>query len=238
MPVRFFISKELPPELADKLREVGAEYLALPLIKTVPLPFEPEEVTRFSPQFVLFSSKNGVKFFFKRFLPEALKGVKVIAVGSSTAEELKKLGFEPIIPNNFSAEGLLELLKEWDVKGKRFLIVRPKKARSLVQDFLKERGAQTLEVIAYQTLPREEAKEELLKFFSKGVDCAAFTSPSNFKSFLKLAGRDVLKGVELLPIGHVTAAAIKKEGFEPLEPPKEYTLKGIVESLVSLAKGL
>ena len=236
MPVRAFVSKELPSELSKKLREAGIEFLALPLIKTVPVEFDPEEVLSFSPEAVIFSSKNGVKFFFSRILPEELREAQFIAVGSSTAQELKKLGFSPIIPANFSAEGLVELLKGREVKGKRFLVVRPKKARSLVQDFLKERGAEVREVVVYQTLPGEEVKEELLKFFSSKVDCAAFTSPSNFNAFLQLAGGERLKGVKIIPIGHVTRRAVEKAGFSCLPPPSEYTLKGVVDCLLELVR--
>ena len=236
MPVRAFISKELPSELSEKLREAGVEFLALPLIKTVPVEFNPQEVLSFSPEVLIFSSKNGVKFFFNRLSPDRLRGVEVIAVGSSTAQELKKLGFSPIIPANFSAEGLVELLRGWEVKGKRFLVVRPKKARSLVQDFLKERGAEVREVVVYQTLPDEEVKEELLNFFSGKVDYAAFTSPSNFNSFLELLGRERLEGVKVIPIGHVTQRAVEKAGLKPLPPPQEYTLNGVVSYLLRLVR--
>ncbi|ADU96477.1 Uroporphyrinogen III synthase HEM4 [Thermovibrio ammonificans HB-1] len=235
MPVkaRLFISKELPPHLAERLSSEGVEFLATPLIKTVPLEFKPEEVTAFSPDIAVFSSKNGVKHFFTRVDPRELEGVTVVAVGSATAKALEELGFSPLVPENFSGEGVVELLKELSVKGKKVLIVRPKKARSVVQDFLEAQGAELLEAVVYETLPRREVKEELERFFEKKVDYAAFTSPSNFKAFLSVTGREeLLKGVKLLPIGHVTQKAIEKAGFKPLEPPREYTVEGIVNRLL------
>jgi len=234
MAVRLFVSKELPAELSKKLSEKGVEFLALPLIKPLPIDFDIEKVAAFSPDFALFSSKNGVKFFFNRYRPENLRGVQVIAVGSSTAKGLEKLGFSPIYPENFSAEGLIDLLKGWQVKGKNFLIVRPKKARSLVADFLRERGAEVLEVVVYETVPNRSVRGELLNFFSQRVDYATFTSPSNFKSFLELAGGERLKGVKIIPIGHVSAQAIKEAGFNPLPPPSKYTLEGVVDYLLKL----
>ncbi len=236
MPVRFFISKELNRQQKERLREVGVDFLGLPLIKTIPVEFDPSAVLSFKPDSVVFSSKNGVRFFFERFPCEGLGGAEVIAVGSATAKELEKRGFLPVYPENFSAEGLIELLKDRELKGKRFLIVRPKKARRLLPDFLRERGAEVLELVVYETVPDSGAAQELSRFFGSNVDYAAFTSPSNFKSFLKVfpSGRELLKGVRIIPIGHVTAEAVKKEGFSPLPPPKEYTVDGIINELLKL----
>ena len=233
MPVRFFISKELSQEQEERLKGAGVDFLGLSLIKTVPVEFDVSEVLSFRPEYAIFSSRNGVKFFFSRVKPE-LRGVKFISVGSSTAAELSKLGFNPVIPDNFSAEGLVELLKGWNLKGRSFLIVRPKKARTLLKDFLVSKGANILEVVAYQTLPNLEVKDKVLGFFSEKVDYAAFTSPSNFKAFLEVLprGREVLSSVNIIPIGHVTEKAIKREGLSPLPPPSEYTVNGIIEKLL------
>lgn len=238
MPVRFFISKELSQEQEERLKEAGVDFLGLSLIKTVPVEFDVSEVLSFRPEYAIFSSRNGVKSFFSRVKPENLRGVKFISVGSSTAAELSKLGFNPVIPDNFSAEGLLELLKGWNLKDRSFLIVRPKKARTLLKDFLLSKGANVLEVVVYQTLPNLEVKDKVLGFFSEKVDYAAFTSPSNFKAFLEVLprGREVLSSVKIIPIGHVTEKAIKREGLSPLPPPSEYTVNGIIEKLLSLEK--
>ncbi len=236
MPVRFFISKELTESQSLKLKEAGVEFLALPLIETLPVDFDSRVVSDFSPNYAIFSSKNGVRFFFNRLDPSSLRGTEVIAVGSATAKELEALGFSPIVPENFSGEGLVGLLKNFDLREKRFLVVRPRKARSLVIDFLRERGANLLELIVYETVPREGVGREVFDFFLKGVDYAAFTSPSNFKTFLKVVpkGRELLKGVKLIPIGHVTERAIEREGLTPLSPPKEYTVDGLIERLFEL----
>jgi len=238
MSVRFFISRELTGEQKERLRKAGVEFLGLPLIKTLPVEFDAPSVSSFNPHFAVFSSKNGVRFFFNRFPPERLRGIKVVAVGSSTARELMKLGFSPLVPENFSAEGIVELFREADLKGMRFLIVRPRKARSLLREFLEGKGAQVLELVVYQTVPDREAGREVREFFSRRVDYAAFTSPSNFKSFLDVVpeGRELLKGVGLIPIGHVTLKAIEKEGFSPLSPPSQYTVDGIIGELLSLEK--
>ncbi|WP_457678986.1 uroporphyrinogen-III synthase [Thermovibrio sp.] len=234
MPVRFFISKELTPSQEEKLRERGVEFLGAPLIKTVPLEFNLKEVLNFSPQYLIFSSKNGVRHFFSKVSPPIFKGSEFISVGSATAKELERLGISPLVPKNFSGEGLIELLSSLNLKGKRFLLVRPKRARSVVREFIEKEGGEVLEVVAYETVKREEAREKVLSFFSKEVDFVAFTSPSNFRAFLELFGLELLKGVKVIPIGHITYEAIRKKGINPLGYPETYTVDAIIDKLLSL----
>ncbi len=240
MPVRVFFSAELKGNQKEILRKAGFEPVSIPLIKTVPVEFSVEEVLAFSPEFVVISSKNGVKHFFSRIPPEKIKSSRFIAVGSSTAKKLEELSIKPLIPENFSGEGLVKLLNSMDLDGKKFLIVRPKVARKLVSEFLKKTGAEVKEVVVYETVVNEDMKETLIAEINKGFEILAFTSPSNFKSFLKLAGekgREVLNKGKIVSIGHVTQKAIEKEGFEVWKVPMEYTVEGIIDLIVKTAEG-
>jgi len=237
--VRVFISAKISGEQEERLRKAGFSVTAFPLIKTLPLPFEPEEAYRFNPDFVVISSKNGVKHFFSRVSPDEFKSSKFIAVGSSTAQKLKELGIDPLIPDNFSGEGVIELLKRLNVEKKRFLIVRPKVARKLVPEFLSKNGAVVKELPVYETVPDSSRKEELQNEISKGLNVLAFTSPSNFKAFLELGkelAENTLKGAKIVPIGHVTAKAIENKGFKVFKIPSTYTLDGIVELITGLRR--
>ena len=237
MPVRFFVSSPLSKKSEDRLKGAGVEFLALPLISFLPVEFSVQEVLNFSPDYAVFSSKRGVKFFFSRVSPELLKGVQVIAVGSSTAKELSALGFDPLVPEEFVGEGVVELLRNLPLKGARFLVVRPEKARSVVPDFLRESGASVKEVVAYRTVVNGEAEVPLKEFFSKPVDFVAFTSPSNFNAFKALLGKEealkVLSRAKVVPIGPVSAEALKREGIEPYALPQKYTVDSLVDLVLS-----
>ncbi len=237
MPVRVFISAELPSDLKEKLESAGVELLSLPLIKTVPVEFNPLIVKAFSPDYVVFSSKNGVKWFFEKVPSDWIKG-DVVAVGSSTAKKLRELGFSPLVPSEFSGEGLVELFKNQDLRGVRFLIVRPRVARKVFSEFLREKGAVVEELIVYETVQDTSNSGKILKFFEAGVDFAAFTSPSNFKSFLSQIPTKVLDGINLIPIGTTTKKAIESAGFRCYTLPEEFSLKGIVETLLKEIYGL
>ena len=237
MPVRVFFSAELKEDQKEILRKTGFEPVSIPLIRTIPVEFSMEEVLAFSPDFVIISSKNGVKHFFSRIPPEKFKSSRFIAVGSSTAKKLEELSIEPLIPENFSGEGLVELLNSIDLDGKKFLIVRPKVARKLVSEFLKKSGAEVKEVVVYETVANEDIKETLMAEINRGFEILAFTSPSNFKSFLRLTGekgREILNKGKIVPIGHVTQKAIEKEGFKIWKVPVEYTVKGIIDLIVKV----
>ncbi len=235
--MRVFISSKLPPDLERELLSRGVELLALPLIKTVPVEFNPLILRAFSPDYVVFSSKNGVKWFFDRVSVDWVE-CETVAVGSSTAEKLRELGFSPLVPSEFSGEGLVDLFKEKDLRGVRFLLVKPKVSRRVFSDFLKKKGAVACELIVYETVYDTSKKEELLNFFKSGVDFAAFTSPSNFKSFLSQVPTKVLEGVNLIPIGTTTKKAIESAGFRCYTLPGEFSLKGIIETVLKEVQGV
>ncbi|WP_163327580.1 uroporphyrinogen-III synthase [Desulfurobacterium thermolithotrophum] len=235
MSVRVFFSANLKENQKEILKKAGFEPVSISLIKTVPLEFSSEEVLKFSPDFTVISSKNGVKHFFSRISPEKIRNSKFIAVGSSTAEKLKEIDIEPLVPENFSGEGLVELLKTINLTGKRFLIVRPKVARKVVSEFLREKGAEVKEVVVYETIANEDIKEDLIVEIEKGFEILAFTSPSNFKSFLNLTGEKgkvILNEGKIIPIGHVTQKAIEKLGFKTWKLPLNYTIDGILNLIL------
>jgi len=226
VPIRVFISSELPEELERELGDL--KFLALPLIKTVPVSFNPLVLEAFNPEFLVFSSKNGVKHFFSRVSPEKVRDKKIVSVGKSTAEYLKTLGLESLYPSEFSAEGLVQLFQGEKLIGRRFLIVRPKIARRLLANFLKESGAVVEELVVYETVPDYSRSKEVLKFFEDGVDLVALTSPSNLKALLEIVPFNLLKGGRFIPIGTTTKRAIEEKGLSVIGLPEEFSLRGIV----------
>lgn len=61
-----------------------------------------------------------------------------------------------------------------------------------------------------------------------------FTSSSTVNNFIKIMGSDfqLPKGVKIASIGPVTAAAAKKAGFAVDIHQEEYTMEGLVKSLI------
>ncbi len=107
----------------ESLEELGAEIIEFPTIEIVP-PESYDELDESIDKigtydWLIFTSRNGVKYFFKRFFEKDrdirdLKGTKICAIGTKTAKEIKKYGIKTdLIPDEFRAEGLIEaFLKE------------------------------------------------------------------------------------------------------------------------------
>ena len=102
----------------ERLEELGAEIIEFPTIEIVP-PGSYEEIDSSikkitSYDWVVFTSRNGVKYFFRRFFEKdkdirELKGIKICAIGTKTAEEINKYGIRvDLIPDEFHAEGLID----------------------------------------------------------------------------------------------------------------------------------
>jgi len=233
--VRVFISAELGKDLKEKLLSSGYEVIDIPLITAKPLPFS---LNRFEFDYAVFSSKNGVRFFFSSVDKERLNLKTVVAVGKSTASYLQTFGYSPIYPENFSAEGLVSLFKNVDLKGKKFLLIKGDKGRKLFSEFLKGKGAEVYQLTVYETSVNEGSLKLLEKELAKGFDFFCFTSPSNFRAFWERF-KNTFKfssSSKIVPIGHVTKKAVESEGLESYKLPKEYTLEGIVKLLLEEVK--
>jgi uroporphyrinogen III methyltransferase/synthase len=106
----------------ELLEELGAEIIEFPTIEIVP-PMTWDELDKSIDKietynWLIFTSANSIKFFFKRFFERdkdirELKGIKICAVGSKTALEVKKYGMKvDLVPEEFNAEGLVEAFTE------------------------------------------------------------------------------------------------------------------------------
>jgi len=150
------------------LEKEGAEPIAFPTIKTTPPPsWKPLDsaVKKLSSyDWAIFTSVNGVKYFFERLYKlgydiRELKGVKICAIGPMTARAVERLGIRvDLTPKEFKAEGLLESLGKRSIKGKRFLLARAMKAREILPEEIKRLGGRIDVVPSYKTVkPAKEA---------------------------------------------------------------------------------
>src|SRR5438552_5746477 len=113
-------AREQASELKRLLEEAGASVVQFPTIEIVPPPSW-ESLDRVIDalgdyQWLVFTSTNGVKFFFERLAAKgkdarALAGCKIAAVGDTTANDLRTHGiFADVVPEKFISTALLPLL--------------------------------------------------------------------------------------------------------------------------------
>lgn len=249
----------------ERLEDLGAEIIEFPTVRIVP-PLDWTGLDRAidrieSYNWLIFTSINGVQFFFKRFFEKArdirdLKGIRICAVGTKTGAEINKYGLKvDLVPAEFNAEGLIEAFtppnppldkggNEGDValkpfKGMKFLLPRAEVAREVFPEKIRELGGKIDVVIAYRAVKPEIHGKRLKRFLREGkISIATFTSAATFNNFMSVMDKDaheLLKDVSIAVIGPVTAKAVEKAGLEVSIMPEQATVEAMVDKIIEWA---
>jgi len=232
-------------DLAKLLAAQGAHPIAFPTIAIEP-PADWTELDAAMDQiesyaWLIFTSANGVHFFFERLRQKGkdvrdLKGMKICCIGPATAHQIEARGIRvDLVPDEFIAEGILKSFAAMDIKGMKILIPRAAKARDILPDTLKKQGAEVTVAATYRTVNSGRKKEELAALIDNGdVDVITFTSSSTVSNFVQIMGADYVlpSGVRIACIGPVTAQTAQKAGFKIDIMQQEYTMEGLVKSLM------
>ncbi len=229
------------------LEQLGAETVALPTIQIRP----PDDdgpllaaVGQLSTyDYIVLTSANTVDAVARametaKLDSRAMAGARVCAVGPGTAKALAAMGIRAdLVPTDHRAEGLLNLLDEEAVRGKRVLLPRAAVAREVLPNTLRARGASLDLVVAYVTaLPDEDAARAGLKRLRAGeIDVLTFTSASTVDNLAAMVAPDLpalCKGKTVVAIGPITRDACEEAGLTVDVMPDRYTLPAMIEALV------
>lgn len=169
-----------------------------PLIKTQVFEFEKIKIY-FESQHthVLFTSREAVKYFFQY---EPKKNKIYLCVGEATAKRVEGFGAQVShIAEEAHGEGVIEMLHR--LKWGRILYPHSAQARSLLPDYLKERG---IPFALYDTIPCVSTLPDLNPF-----DRLVFTSPSTVEVFASLC-KSLPPQEKCEAIGPITKKALEK----------------------------
>lgn len=239
-------AREQASGLLKILKESGAECLEFPTIKIIPpesweaIDKSIESISEY--QWIIFTSVNGVKYFFKRLVQKGydsrrLARAGVVAIGPKTASTLEDYGIvADIVPDSYRAESIISVLLAKGINGQKILIPRAREARDILPAELLKHGAMVDVVTAYETVMPESGTEEIInRLLSGTLDMVTFTSSSTVTNFLKmLKGHDVkdlLKDVALASIGPITSGTIIKNGLNVKVEAEEFTIDGLITAL-------
>jgi uroporphyrinogen III methyltransferase/synthase len=243
----------------EPLEELGAEIIEFPTIEIVPpenydeLDADIEKIGSYS--WIIFTSANGVRYFLNRFFEQGndirdLKGIKICAIGTKTASEIKKYGIKvDLVPEEFRAEGLAEAFtplnpplakgggdSELPLTGMKFLLPRAATAREIFPEKVRELGGEIDVPVTYRAVKPELHGRRLKRFLKEGrITIATFTSAATFNNFVGIIGNDafeLLRSVSIAVIGPVTAKAIEKAGLKVDIMPKEATIEAMVDEII------
>jgi uroporphyrinogen III methyltransferase/synthase len=241
-------AREQASDLVKSLSDLGADCLEAPTIRVVNAPdIGPldEAINRIGDyDWLVFTSVNGVHFFFERLFSlghdvRRLKAIKTACIGPATAQRLRDFGLNSdIIPETYRAESVVEAFGTQDVKGSRILIPRAREARAVLPVELRKMGAVVNEVTAYETLEVRDLAELLIDQLRSGdIDLVTFTSSSTVRNFAALLPPDeipaLMKNVTVACIGPITAETARSLGFHVSICAENYTIPGLVDAILA-----
>jgi len=223
-------AREQAGALSQRLRALGAEVVEFPLIEFQPLDFTPPDWGSYD--WAIFTSANGVRFFFDRV--PARPGPRLCAIGPATAEALRARGLAPdVIPAEFVAESVVEALRQAGAAGRRVLLARAEEARDVIPQELAKMGAAVDVLAVYRTTAPEGIEQKASEVFETiRPQWVTLTSSSTVRHLLRAVPGKLLAGVRLASIGPVTSETARAAGLEVAVEAGEYTIDGLVQAIL------
>ncbi|MCW8802954.1 MAG: uroporphyrinogen-III synthase, partial [Ignavibacteriaceae bacterium] len=234
-------------ESAAALTNLGANVIIIPTLEIVP----PSDWSKFDSivvhpeklDFIIFTSVHSVQMFSKRCREIGAvinyNRIKVVAVGNKTSAHCHKNNINVnIIPERFSAEGVIEALSKYNLKNRVIFIPRSAIGREELPLGLKELGAIIKSVPVYNVaIPsRDNLKQSLKQLDSSHIDLFIFTSPSTFEKFLQIADIknpfQYFSRYNVAAIGPTTKEAIESSKVKVKILPDEFTIDGLINKIV------
>jgi uroporphyrinogen III methyltransferase/synthase len=243
-------SREQASKLSSKLRELGAEVWELPSIEIQPLPLgaAQRKALKALPglQWAVFSSANGVEHLRRLCLAagsdlRALAGLKLAAVGRSTADALAAQGLRAdLVPQSFDAEHLLKALLPQlkPAKGRRgLLLVRAQEGRDVLLKGLQAAGQRVVDLPVYRTVAASQEASAIAQALQAGqIDGVSFSSSStvtHFKGLFTAAQWHALAPrLRGLCLGPITRATAEAAGLRIAVEAREASLDALVDAIV------
>jgi uroporphyrinogen III methyltransferase / synthase len=240
-------------EITMRLEELGAKVIHCPTIEVAPPPsWAPLDASirkLADYDWVVFTSANGVEFFFQRLRDTtsegspALTGRIICAIGPATAQALDKVGAAVnVVASDSRAEGTVSAIVDYlggpqRVRGLSFLIPRARVARDVLPSSLRNLGARVDAVETYQTIRPSVEPESILRLFKENsIDAITFTSSStvsNLSAMVELEDlSELLANTVAVCIGPVTAETAESHRIEKIVHPLVYTTQALVDSIV------
>ncbi len=236
-------------DMVSKLKSEGADVLELPAIKINEIVSD-EEFTEVSKNLsnyshIIFTSVNGVKIFMDKLFENnmdsrKLASAKLVAIGPSTAGELKKYGLiADLLPPKYVAESVYETIKDSLDENSSVLIPRAKNARSYLIDVI-GKDHRVDELLLYSADPEEVDLSVIEQIKESEIDYVTFASSSTVKNFFDMINKndiDISCFREFISIGPVTSKTLRDYGIENYKEASEYTIDGIISEIKKTIEG-
>lgn len=234
--------------LAKKFETLGAEVVCLPTLEFFPPGswenFDAALQKISSYEWLVFTSINGVEFFFERFFElkndlRSFPKIKIACVGVKTQEALAKfyLKADFVSPGATSGQMAEEMIQRKIINGS-VLLVRAQEGRDDFADLISAQNFKVDLAFTYKSLPSEKGRQILTQYSNlSAFDLLVFASSSAVKNLFALlseAQKDAAIQTKCLCIGPTTSSTARELGFSNLVQSE----KTSVESLIEKALGI
>ncbi len=171
---------------------------------------------------IFFTSKNAVKYFFEQSQHLEVSTMKIGAVGKATAEEIRKYNRRADFIGD--SDNTIFTGKKFSaaVGSKLVLFPQAKASMKTIQFQLKKE--QIIDLIVYETIKKN--KDVVV------ADVMVFTSPSNVDAFFE--ANKINEKQNVVAMGDATANALKKYGIKPHKMPATFDDLGLVQAVCSI----
>ena len=242
-------------DVAKLIKDAGGVPIEIPLIE-----IRYEAVAEDSDEFfdhiatydwLTFSSKNGVKGFFKEFFRKyqdirCIGPCRIACTGYATARFLLENYrlISDVVPESQTVKDLPKcMMAHESLDNRNILCVGGSLSdKSFMKELEDVGGAMTefFEVYKTSLVNLSETGKSVQDFKKSGADYVVFSSPSAVESFLKNAKTLQTEKGALAPkavsIGKTTSAAVKKFGLPLVSEADEPSPEGILRALLSADK--
>lgn len=242
-------TKEQAPLLSERIRRYGGVPHEVPTISVEP-PRNPNQVEKAVRglvegryEWIAFTSVNALRAIREKFGEfgldsRAVSGLKVAAVGQTTAAALREWGIVPdLVPSGEqSSAGLLAEWPEYDESLdpiNRVFLPRADIATETLAAGLSDLGWEVDDVTAYRTVRAAPPPAETREAIKTGkYDAVVFTSSSTVRNLVGIAGKPHAVSI-ICCIGPQTAKTAKEHGLRVDVMAPEPSMESLSESLAA-----
>lgn len=177
-----------------------------------------------------------------KFYPDFIKNLdcKLAVIGNKTGKLAEENSMKvDLMPDDFTAEGLIEEFKKRNITKKTIGIPRTASARPTLPEGLEKLGNTVILAEAYKSLfpmDEEKVKELIEKIEKNEIDAITFTSPLTVENFLEVSkdkkklAKTIDDNLLTVCIGPVTARVLEKYDIDHIYP-ETYTVQDMMELL-------
>ena len=226
------------------VEELGGQYVLAPTLDLKPVNSESLKnliANKDLLDWIVFTSPTTITSL-NLFYPDFLKNLdcKVAVIGYKTGKIAGEQGVKvDLIPEDFTAEGLLEEFEKRNITNQTIGIPRTASARPVLPEGLEKLNNKVIVAEAYKSLfPMDEDKinDLIAKIENNEIDAITFTSPLTVTNFFKIS-KNKEKLADLLSnnlltvcIGPITGKILDQYNINYIYPDT-YTVRDMMELL-------